>query len=56
MATDQELIAYGLQVQAARTKGGKMVLEKYGKTHFSLLGKKSAEKKKALKNEAKLGA
>lgn len=52
--SDDELIAMGLQVQEARRKGGMVVLQKFGKKHFSLLGKRSAEKKKLLKNEAKL--
>jgi CRISPR/Cas system type I-B associated protein Csh2 (Cas7 group RAMP superfamily) len=54
--SDSELIAIGLQVQEARRKGGRTVYKMYGKEHFSKLGKISAEKKKALKNEAKLGA
>lgn len=52
--SDNELIAIGLQVQEARKKGGTMVLKKYGHGHFSKLGKLSAEKKKKVKNEAKL--
>lgn len=47
--TDAELIALGTKVQEARYKGGRMVLEKFGKKHFSMLGKLSAEKRKANK-------
>jgi len=49
--TDAELIALGTKVQEARYKGGRMVLEKFGKKHFSLLGKLSAAKRKELKNQ-----
>ena len=49
--SDSELIAIGLQVQEARKKGGRTVYKLYGASHFSKLGKISAEKKKALKNE-----
>lgn len=48
--TDTELIAIGLQVQEARRKGGVTVLNKLGKKHFSMLGKLSAEKRRAKKN------
>lgn len=49
--SDDELIAIGLQVQEARTKGGITVLNKLGKKWFSELGKRSAAKKKLLKNQ-----
>ena len=47
--SDNDLIALGLKVQEWRTKGGVSVMKKYGKDHFSMLGKMSAERKKALK-------
>lgn len=40
--TNDELIAFGLQVQQWRKKGGVAVREKFGKKHFSMLGKLSA--------------
>lgn len=52
---DNDLIALGLKMQEWRTKGGVSVLKSRGKSWFSELGKKSAAKKKLLKNEAKLG-
>ena len=55
MTDNAQLIAWGLKIEEARRKGGKTVYKKYGPAHFSKLGKISAEKKKALKNEAKLG-
>jgi hypothetical protein len=54
--TDAQLIALGLQIIEARKKGGRMTLQKYGKSHFSDLGKKSAEVKKAKKTSLNLGA
>jgi uncharacterized LabA/DUF88 family protein len=47
--SDTDLIALGLQIQQARSKGGKTILEKFGKEHFSELGKLSALKKKSMK-------
>lgn len=47
--SNDELIAIGLQVQEARRKGGKTVYKLYGSSHFSKLGKISAEKKKKAK-------
>lgn len=44
--SDNDLIALGLKMQEWRTKGGVSVMKKYGKDHFSILGKKSAEKRK----------
>lgn len=41
-----DLIAMGLQIQQARSKGGRTILEKFGKEHFSEMGKLSALKKK----------
>jgi hypothetical protein len=52
--SDDELIAIGLQIQEARSKGGQTILKTYGTSHFSKLGKISAEKRKQLKNKAKL--
>ncbi len=43
-----------LTLQDLRKMGGNAVLRKYGKEHFQELGRRSAEKKKQLKNEAKL--
>jgi len=54
--SDSELIAIGLQVQEARRKGGKTVYKLYGASHFSKLGKISAEKKKKSKLASLLGA
>ena len=48
--TDNQLIAMGLQIQQARQKGGLTIVEKFGKEHFSRLGKLSALKKKSMKN------
>lgn len=50
--TDDQLIAMGLQIQEARSKGGKTILKTYGKKHFSMLGKLSADKKRKAKSEA----
>ena len=47
--TDNQLIAMGLQIQQARQKGGLTIVEKFGKEHFSMLGKLSAQKKKEKK-------
>jgi len=44
--TQKELIHIALQVQEARSKGGKALITKYGNEHFSKLGKLSQEKKK----------
>jgi hypothetical protein len=49
--TDDQLIAMGLQIQEARSKGGKTVYKTYGAEHFSKLGKISQAKRKALKNK-----
>lgn len=47
--SDAELIQIGLNVQEYRRRGGASVLQKRGKSWFSELGKKSAARKKALK-------
>jgi hypothetical protein len=44
--TQEELAMIGFEIIEARRKGGRMVLKKYGKPHFSMLGKLSAEKRK----------
>lgn len=44
--SDAELIAIGLKVQEYRKRGGVSVLHKFGKKHFSELGKLSALKRK----------
>lgn len=51
--TEKELIAIGLQVQEARRKGGKVVLEKYGSDHFKKLRQIGLEKQRKAKIEAK---
>lgn len=43
-----------LTLQELRKMGGQAVLKKYGRDHFSKLGKISAEKRKKLKAEAEM--
>lgn len=43
-----------LTLQELRSLGGKATVKKYGKDYMSYLGKRSAEKRKKMKAEAKL--
>lgn len=53
--TEEEMkyIAMGMQLEEARKKGGRTVYKKYGKEHFSKLGKLSAKKRFDAYSEAK---
>ena len=49
--TDKELIEIGRKSQELRSKGGQTILNKFGKEHFSKLGKLSAAKRKENKKQ-----